>query len=85
MEMKLEIPEYDKNVGFKYYWEYGFEIKVSSSDNKVSISANKAGLISLAIQMLTIAQDAVPVNYYTYLDEYNSLEEGSKELVIQKI
>ena len=85
MEIKLEIPEFPKDGGFKYHWENWFEITVKSNDNKVAILANKAGLISLAIQMLTLAQVTVPLYFYTQLDEHNSLEEGSKELIIQKI
>lgn len=65
-------------------FKYGFEIKVGVNDGEVIISANKAGLISLAKQMLSLAQDAVPVGYHMHYDEYNSLEEGSVELIIEK-
>jgi hypothetical protein len=85
MEIRLEIPTYDKNHGFKHHWEDGFEIKVSSVNNEISILANKAGLVSLAVQMLTLAQETVPANSHFHLDEFNSLEDGSKELVIYKV
>ncbi|WP_276090969.1 hypothetical protein [Pedobacter sp. JY14-1] len=83
MEIKLTIPEY-VDQGLTSEWQYGFEIKVGVNDGEVIISANKAGLISLAKQMLSLAQDAVPVGYHMHYDEYNSLEEGSVELIIEK-
>lgn len=85
MVIMLEIPEYDKTEGLKSHWEYGFEITVNESKNNILISANKAGLISLAIQLLTLAQDTVPPGVHIHYDEHNSLENGSKELVIEKI
>lgn len=48
------------------------------------ITANKPGLISLAKQLLTLAQDKVPSGYHLHFDEFNSLEEKSYELIIQK-
>ena len=44
----------------------------------------KSGLISLARHLLTLAQDSVPKHSHIHLDEYNSLEEGSAELINQK-
>ncbi len=49
-----------------------------------TLSANKAGLTSLAIQLLTLAQDNVPAGCHIHYDKFNSLEDGSIELVIQK-
>jgi len=85
MEIKLEIPDYDKTKGFQYHWEDGFEITVVNNGNSIAILANKEGLISLAVQMLTLAQETVPLNKYINLDEYGGLEDGSNELIIQKI
>lgn len=85
MEIKLNIPEYSKSSGFKYSWEDGFVIKADVIDDSVTISANRAGLISLAKQLLTLAQETTPVGCHLHLDEYNSLEEGSLELMIEKI
>jgi hypothetical protein len=41
-------------------------------------------LISLAIHLLTLAQENVPVGSHCHFDEHNSLEHGSKELIIEK-
>lgn len=83
--MEIKIPKYDPSEGFKYHWENAFEISVGNSNEEILISANKAGLVSLAIQLLTLAQDTVPENTHLHLDEYNSLEKGSKGLIVQKI
>ena len=86
MEIILKIPEFSKTNGFQYNWHDNFKIETQITDNKeIILSANKEGLISLANLLLNLAQDSVPINYHLHFDEYNSLEEMSKELIIQKI
>jgi hypothetical protein len=85
MEIKLSIPNYSEEAGFRFEWEYGFEIKVIAEPKAMVIIANKAGLISLARQLLTLAQDEVPSGYHVHYDEGNSLEDGSAEMVVQKL
>jgi hypothetical protein len=85
MEINIQIPSYAAKDGLVYHWESGFQINVINENNEIKITANKAGLVSLAIQLLTLAQDSVPVNSHFHYDEYNSLESNAKELVIQKI
>ena len=84
MEIKLNIPDYSIDKGFKFEWEYGFEIDAKMKFGSVVVTANKAGLLSLAKQLLFLAQDEVPMGYHFHLDETNSLEQGSLELIIQK-
>jgi hypothetical protein len=84
MEIKLDIPPYRSETGVVADWEDGFEIAVNATDGPVLISANKAGLISLAIHLLALAQDDVPIGCHFHFDEHNSLEDGSKELIIGK-
>jgi hypothetical protein len=85
MEIKVEIAEYSAAEGIQYNWESGFKIHVENSDNEILIKANKAGLTSLAIQLLSLAQNTVPIGTHLHYDEYNSLEKGSTPLVIQRI
>ena len=59
----------------------GLRISVNALGNEVAIRANKSGLISLARHLLTLVQDSVPKHSHIHLDEYNSLEEGSAELI----
>lgn len=65
-------------------WERGFKIKVEKNNNEVLISANKEGLISLANHLLTLSQDEITEGAHIHLDEYNSLEENSLDIVIEK-
>ena len=85
MEMKLDIPEYDSKEGLPSHWSPGFAITVGALDNEVQIKANKAGLISLAVQLLTLAQDDVPTGRHYHYDEHTCLEDGSKGLVVEKL
>lgn len=84
MELKLTIPEYSDATGFISEWEDGFEIGTKIEDGVIQIILNKAGLISLGKQLIALSQDAVPSGYHLHFDEYNSLEEGSIELIIEK-
>ena len=63
-------------------WTDGFEIRVHINGNAAVLSANREGLLSLAQQLLALAEEA-PGSHIHY-DEYNSLEEGSSELIIEK-
>ena len=66
------------------FWEDGFTIKVRVDDGKtVVISANREGLLSLASQLTDMAneEDGCHIHY----DEYNSLEDDSYEMIIEKI
>ena len=62
-------------------WVDGFEIRTAIENNEIVISANREGLLSLAKQ-LTMLAERVPGDHIHY-DEYNSLEEGSTEMIIE--
>lgn len=53
--MKIDIPEYNKNTGLQLCWGDGYMIKVASENNKVVISANREGLISMVNHLLNLA------------------------------
>ena len=74
--MKIDIPEYNKNTGLQLCWGDGYMIKVASENNKVVISANREGLISMVNHLLNLAQVDVPCGTHIHLDEYNALEDG---------
>ena len=67
----------------KIDWIDGFKIMVSVENNEIVISANKEGMMSLAKQLTELAEGA-PGDHIHY-DEHNSLEDGSKELIIERI
>lgn len=64
-------------------WVDGFEIKTVIENDQIVISANKEGLLSLA-KHLTALADEMPGDHIHY-DKYNSLEEGSAEMIIERI
>lgn len=65
----------------KIEWVDGFIIKTTVDHDKIMISANREGLLSLARQLVGLA-DGVPGDHIHY-DEYNSLEKGSSEMIIE--
>ena len=69
-----------KNMKLK--WEDGSTIMVKAEHGEVVISANREGLLSLTKQLAALAEEQ-PGTHIHY-DEYNSLEEGSAELIIEK-
>ena len=65
-------------------WVGDFKIDVRlDSDNTVVISANRDGLLSLARQLTTLADSFV--GSHIHYDDYNSLEDGSIPMIIQKL
>ena len=48
----------------------------------VTICANREGLLSLARQLLSLAE-GIPGDHIHY-DVYNSLEDGSAELIVER-
>ena len=64
-------------------WVDGFTIHVAVDHGGAVISANREGLLSLAKQLTALAE-GVPGDHIHY-DEYNSLEEGSAELIMERI
>ena len=64
-------------------WKDGFSVKVRIDGGTVVISANKEGLLSLAAQLKALAE-AQPGSHIHY-DGFNSLEEGSAEMIIKNI
>ncbi len=65
-------------------WEDGFSIKVKiDDDNTVVVSANRESLLSLARQLAAMADEEI--GNHIHYDQYNSLEEGSSQMIIEKI
>ncbi len=85
MEIKISIPTYTVDKGFKFHWENGFKIETKIINGEFTITANKEGLISLATQLLTLAQEEIPNSYHIHLDEFNALEDSSVGITIEKV
>jgi len=63
-------------------WEDNYKITVKNDGNTTYIIANRDGLISLANILLTLAGEQS--GSHLHLDQYNSLEDGSTELILEK-
>ena len=64
-------------------WVDGFVIRVTVNSGEALISANREGLLSLAKQLTALAE-AAPGSHIHY-DSYSSLEDGSAEMVVEKL
>ena len=64
-------------------WIGDAEIAVTVNGQEVLLSANRDGLLSLANHLTTLALDTTP-GAHIHLDEYNALEDGSSQLIIQR-
>ena len=60
-------------------WVDGFEIRFEISGNEGVISANREGMLSLANHLKALAEEEPGA--HIHLDEYNSLEEHSDDLI----
>ena len=69
----------------EFKWEDGFMIATKiEADGAIVISANAAGLRSLANLFMALADEESTRSHF-HLDEYNSLEDHSVELVVEKM
>ena len=68
----------------KFKWENGFTIAVKIQNNTIVVSANEAGLRSLANHFWALAEDHTKGAHF-HLDEFNSLEDQSMELIVEKV
>lgn len=79
------IDDYSESRGVTIRWSDGYIIHVESHNGSVQIRGNAAGLTSLAQHMLTLAQTAVPGGRHVHYSADTCLEDGSLELVIEKL
>ena len=86
MKFCIDIPDY-KGKGLSLVWEENFILKarIGTKNENAIISGNSEGLISLARHLLLLAQPNVSAGHHYHFDDLNSLEQGSCELIIEKI
>ena len=63
-------------------WVDGSEIRTREDHGAVILSANREGLLSLSKQLAALAETAP--GCHIHYDEYNALEAGSVEMIIEK-
>ena len=67
----------------RFEWIDGSTIRVITESGAVTVSANREGLLSLAKHLSRLAEEE-PGSHF-HLDEHNSLEDGSDELIVELI
>lgn len=60
MIVKIEVPDYSPR-GLRFVWEEGYAISTRMDGDTFVLSANEAGLISLARHLLLLAQISCPI------------------------
>ncbi len=65
------------------HWQGNETITVTNRVNEVLLSADRQGLRSLGNILLVLAEEEP--GSHIHLDEYNSLEEGSMDLIIEHL
>jgi hypothetical protein len=84
MQVELSIPPYDRTSGLSYEWDEGFEIAVRVEAGEVVISANQAGLTSLARHLLTLAQTAAPDGSHLHLTAGQEID-SPLDLILERV
>jgi hypothetical protein len=65
----------------KFNWHDGFALSAHADGDSATISGNRAGLRSLADHLVRRAEQRPGA--HSYLDSFNSLADGSIELVFE--
>lgn len=84
MNEGLELGSYSPDSGLRLTWQADYRLRVVSGGHEVLISANAAGLRSLAQHLLTLAQGDVPAGVHAHMEPGLELEDDSVPLVVEK-
>ncbi len=85
MKVEIDIPEYSPQEGLRLLFDEDYTINARIDSQTVVIQADRGGLVSLARFLLTLAQPTVPRGNHFHLDDWGGLEQGSCELIFDKI
>jgi hypothetical protein len=85
MKIVIDIPDYNPMHGVLPMFKDGSTIVVRITNGVTVLTANSAGLESLANHFLALAQPDVPAGCHIHYDDFHGeLELGSSELVVVK-
>ena len=85
MKMQLEVPEYSPERGIHLMWDDGAVLIAEINNGSVSLKGNTEGLLSLARHLLTLSQQSVPSGSHIHFDSSNAFEDGSCEIVVERL
>lgn len=69
----------------EFDWIDDFSVAVEVVAGSVILKANREGLLSLARHFTRLAEERDAKGAHFHLDEFNSLEEGSAELIVERM
>ena len=76
---------YDRRVGVIPEWEKDSKIITQQDETSITIRANTQALRSLANHLLRLVDKNVPVVAHIHYDDHAESENGSVELIIDKL
>jgi len=85
VEFKYVPPAYSPSAGLRVEWEDNAVISVQVVGGEVLLRANRAGLLTLAKHLVTLAQEGVTAGTHLHYDVDSGLEEGSRELIVERL
>jgi hypothetical protein len=83
VEHIVHVPDYHPGAGLRFSWDDDFEIAMSVSSTEVSIKANRAGLVTLARHLLTLAQDGVHEGAHLYMTADQEID-ANVDLILER-
>ncbi|MEE1821963.1 hypothetical protein [Streptomyces sp. BE20] len=83
MDYVIEVPERHPEKGIRLVWDDGFDLEVRIDSAEVVIKGNRAGLVSLARHLLTLAQEGVPGGSHLHLTAGQEIE-SDLDLVLER-
>ena len=83
MQKLIDLGSYS-SAGLSIVWVPDSKLAVEVRGSEILIHGNSAGLLSLAQHLATLAEPDVPSGVHLQLDEHNSLEPGSADLVLER-
>ena len=84
-KVTIEVPGYSRERGRRMEWDSDTEIKTRLEGGGMVLIANERGLVSLARLFLTLANSEIPSGNHWHLDDLNCFEDGSVELIVEKM
>ena len=84
MEVKVNVPD-NPAEGIVATLAEDYRIQIVFEDGEVGIWADKEGLLSLARQLLFLAQEAVPSGRHIHFGPDSGLDENSLACLIGKL
>lgn len=84
MRVDLNVPPYDATTGLTFEWDDDFELALVVEAGEVVISANQAGLTTLARHLLTLAHSSAPVGVHLHLTAGQEID-SPVDLILERI